>query len=124
MARLVRATGRYKIRDRVARTSRAMTTKRGSRDIGSGLDKAIPSGGPIDTDIAARTDSYFTRTRKIVERFGDMRVTYAIFLRRPAICAPRLMAEWIAAAARERGIEAELTLTHEEGAWVGAGEPL
>ena len=49
------------------------------------------AGGEIEADIAARTDSYFTRTRKIVERFGDKPVTYAIFLRRPAICAPRLM---------------------------------
>jgi len=49
----------------------------------------------IAADIAARTDSYFTRTRKILERFGDKPVTYAIFLRRPVICAPRLMAEWI-----------------------------
>src|ERR1035438_6116779 len=80
--------------------------------------------GAIATDIAARTDSYFTRTRKILERFGDKRVTYAIFLRRPAICAPRMMAEWIDAAVRERGIEVELTLTHEEAAGVGAGEPL
>ncbi len=82
------------------------------------------AGGEIEADIAARTDSYFTRTRRIVERFGDVRVTYAIFLRRPAICAPRLMREWIEAAARERGIAAELALTHDEGAWVGAGEPL
>src|SRR3954466_10910427 len=56
---------------------------------------AVPNGGPdggtvttmaggdIAKDIAARTDSYFTRTRKIVERFGDKPVTYAIFLRRP-----------------------------------------
>ena len=34
----------------------------------------------IAADIAARTDSYFTRTRKILERFGDTPVTYAIFL--------------------------------------------
>src|ERR1700709_1399626 len=81
-------------------------------------------GGDIRADIAARTDSYFTRTRKILERFGDKRVTYAIFLRRPVICAPRLMAEWIEAAASERGIGVDLTFTHDEGAWVGAGEPL
>ena len=57
-------------------------------------------GDAIARDIAARTDSYFTRTRKILERFGDKPVTYAIFLRRPVICAPRLMSEWIEAAAR------------------------
>lgn len=84
----------------------------------------MSTGGEIGADIAARTDSYFTRTRQIVERFGDKHVTYAIFLRRPVICAPRIMTDWVAAAAAERGIAVELTLTHEEGAWVGAGEPL
>jgi nicotinate phosphoribosyltransferase len=81
-------------------------------------------GGEIGADIAARTDSYFTRTRKILERFGDRRVTYAIFLRRPVICAPRMMTEWIDAAARAFGERFDLTLGYPEGAWVGAGEPL
>ena len=80
--------------------------------------------GDIAADIAARTDSYFTRTRQVLERFGDAHVTYAVFIRRPVIFAPRLMVDWIEAAARERGIAIELTLTHEEGAWVGAGEPM
>jgi nicotinate phosphoribosyltransferase len=82
------------------------------------------AGGDIGADIAARTDSYFTRTRKILEKFGDVTVTYAIFMRRPVISAPRIMADWVAAAAKARGITANLTLMHEEGAWVGAGEPL
>ena len=37
----------------------------------------------LAADIAARTDAYFNRTRAIVQRFGDKRVTYAVFLRRP-----------------------------------------
>jgi len=82
------------------------------------------AGGEIGADIAARTDSYFTRTRKIVEKFGDKPVLYAIFLRRPVICAPRLMTDWIAAVAKEKGTSFDLTLNHPEGAWVGAGEPL
>ena len=84
----------------------------------------MTSGGDIGADIAARTDSYFTRTRKVLERFGDVRVTYAIFLRRPVICAPEIMTRWIEAVRREKSISIELTLTHPEGAWVGAGEPL
>src|SRR3546814_2350268 len=35
-----------------------------------------------EADIAAWTDVYFKRTRKAVERFGDIRVTYAVFMRR------------------------------------------
>ena len=82
------------------------------------------TGGDIGADIAARTDSYFTRTRKVLEKFGDVKVTYAIFMRRPVLSAPRVMADWVTAAARERGFSVNLTLMHEEGTWVGAGEPL
>jgi nicotinate phosphoribosyltransferase len=77
-----------------------------------------------DADIAARTDTYFNRTRKIVENFGDRRVTYAVFLRRPVVSAPALMVEWLDAVGAARGQNFEIELTHPEGAWVGAGEPL
>lgn len=74
--------------------------------------------------IAARTDSYFNRTKAIVQKFGDCRVTYAVFLRRPVISAHRLAVEWLQAVARERGTDFDIELTHEEGAWVGAGDPI
>ena len=75
-------------------------------------------------DIAARTDSYFNRTRRIVARFGDKRATYAVFMRRPVISAPRLMVEWLETAAASRGTRFDIELMYPEGAWVGAGEPL
>lgn len=87
-------------------------------------DGSAADAAAILADIAARTDTYFTRTRKVVERFGDRRVTYAIFLRRPVISAPRLMLDWLARAAAALGIELDAELMHEEGSWVGAGEPL
>ena len=77
-----------------------------------------------DADITARTDTYFNRTRAIVSRFGDRRVTYAVFLRRPVVCAPALMVEWLEAVAQSRGEKFHIELMHAEGAWVGAGEPL
>ncbi len=77
-----------------------------------------------DLDIAARTDKYFNRTREIVGKFGDKRVTYAVFLRRPVVCAPALMVEWLEAVAAARAQTFEIELTHREGEWVGAGEPL
>lgn len=80
--------------------------------------------GALETEIAAGTDVYFKRTRAVVERFGDARVTYAVFLRRPVISAPRMMTDFIAAAAAERGTAIDVDLTHTEGEWVGAGEPL
>jgi nicotinate phosphoribosyltransferase len=77
-----------------------------------------------DVSIAARTDSYFNRTKAIVERFGDCRVTYAVFLRRPVISAHRLAVDWLRAVARARATAFDIALTHEEGAWVGAGDPI
>jgi nicotinate phosphoribosyltransferase len=80
---------------------------------------------PVEAaDISARTDKYFNRTSEIVGKFGDRRVTYAVFLRRPVVSAPRLMVEWLRAVAAERKTEFEIELIHPEGSWVGAGEPL
>ena len=75
-------------------------------------------------DIAARTDSYFNRTKRIVAGHGDMRVTYAVFLRRPVISAPRLMLDWLATVAADRGTEFAVDVVHPEGSWTGAGEPI
>ena len=86
------------------------------------MDEPKPSA--LAADIAARTDSYFNRTRQVVAHFGDKRVTYAVFLRRPVISAPRLMLDWLRSVAAERGTTFDIDVTHPEGAWVGAGEPL
>jgi nicotinate phosphoribosyltransferase len=75
-------------------------------------------------DIFSRTDTYFNRTREIVEKFGDRRVTYAVFLRRPVVSAPALMVDWLQAVASERGTKFDIELMHPEGSWTGAGEPL
>ena len=78
----------------------------------------------LAADIAARTDSYFNRTKEVVARFGDQRVTYAVFLRRPVISAPRLMTDWLETVAAARDTAFDIDLMYPEGAWVGAGEPL
>lgn len=77
-----------------------------------------------DADISAWTDVYFRKTRQVVGRFGDARVTYAIFMRRPVISAPRLAIDWLQRVAKGRGTEFEIDLRYPEGKWVGAGEPL
>ncbi|MFT8245308.1 nicotinate phosphoribosyltransferase [Roseomonas sp. BN140053] len=74
--------------------------------------------------MSARTDSYFNRTKAIVAAHGDCRVTYAVFLRRPVVSAPRLMLDWVRAVMARRGAAVEIQLMHEEGAWVGAGDPI
>lgn len=85
-----------------------------------------PSGhpAPLSADIAARADAYFNRTREVIAHYGDCRVTYAVFLRRPVISAPRLMLDWLAAVAAERGTQVDMDVVHPEGTWVGAGEPI
>ena len=65
---------------------------------------------PDLAQIPAWTDHYFLRTKQAVLRFGDVRVTYAVFMRRPVIAAPRLAVDWLrAVAALTRG-EVELAL--------------
>src|SRR5579863_5907268 len=78
----------------------------------------------MEADLAARTDSYFLKTKAIVGRFGDCEATYAVFMRRPVICTPRLAIEFLEGKATERGARFTIDLNHPEAAWVGAGEPI
>ena len=77
-----------------------------------------------EADIAAWTDHYFRRTKEAVGRFGDTVVTYAVFLRRPVVSAPRLAIDWLREMAARRQTSFEIEVRFEEGRWVGAGEPL
>jgi len=96
--------------------------KKDAEDAGA---TACGAGWPTaEAEIAAWTDVYFKRTRKAVERFGDMRVTYAVFMRRPVISAPRLAIDWLTEIGRRRGVEFEIDLRYPEGKWVGAGEAM
>ncbi len=79
---------------------------------------------PAEPDVAAWTDHYFNRSKGIVGRFGDKRVTYAVFMRRPVVSAPRLMIEWLEGIAAARGTAFDIELVYPEGKWVGAGEPI
>ncbi|WP_246149236.1 nicotinate phosphoribosyltransferase [Skermanella pratensis] len=87
-------------------------------------DRSQQSLRPSVSDIDRWTDTYFLRTKATVGRFGDKRVTYAIFMRRPVVSAPRLAVDWLQGVARERGFEVEVDLLHTEGRWIGAGEPI
>lgn len=79
---------------------------------------------PANCEIRHWTDTYFARTRAIIERFGESAVTYAVFLRRPVVSAPRIAVTWLEAIARERAFALEIEVNYPEGKWVGAGEPL
>ena len=75
-------------------------------------------------NVSAWTDKYFSNTKTIIERFGDTEVTYAFFLRRPVLSATRLAVEWAEHEAKLHAQRIHIEVMHEEGAWVGAGEPL
>ena len=84
----------------------------------------IAPKGPSGEQQPHLTDSYFNLTKQIVQENGDAMVTYAIFMRRPVTLAPRLATDWLLEMGRARGESFEIEWLHNEGAWVGAGEPL
>src|SRR5690242_15040045 len=75
-------------------------------------------------DVPVLTDQYFLKTKEVVRRFGDRRATYAVFMRRPVISAPRLLVQFLEAMAADRGTTFDVELLHAEGDWVGAGQPM
>ena len=79
---------------------------------------------PSDREIERYTDHYFNRTKQVIGRFGDARVTYAIFMRRPVVFAPRLALQWLEELGHSRNTSVDLDLRYGEGKWVGAGEPM
>ena len=78
----------------------------------------------FESDIELRTDHYFKLTKKVVEKHGDMEVTYAVFMRRPVIYCPKLAIDWVTSVVDFRGYKINITECFKEGAWVGAGEVL
>src|SRR5947208_3696166 len=86
--------------------------------------EAVRVGVDDTTAIAAQTDSYFLKSKAIVGHFGDRLVTYAVFMRRPVISAPRFAGAFLESMAAGRGESIEIELDHPEGSWVGAGEPI
>ncbi len=93
-------------------------------DKGNGKGNGKAGNGADNAFVEAWADNYFLKTRSIVRHFGDMPVTYAVFMRRPVLLTPRLMIEWLNKMAVERETEFRIELNYQEGDWVGAGEPL
>ena len=87
-------------------------------------DKKPLSAGPSAEAQPALTDSYFLRTKAVVSRSGDIDVTYAVFMRRPVLSAPKLAVDWLETMLNHRGVSYEIDLRHPEGSWVGAGDPI
>ncbi len=82
------------------------------------------TSGPTPEQQPSLTDTYFKHTRHIVQAHGDCEVTYAVFMRRPVTFAGRLAIEWITKMAAARQAELKIEQLYDEGAWIGAGEPI
>ena len=80
--------------------------------------------GPNPERQPGLTDSYFKKTREIILKTGDVKVTYAVFMRRPVTYAGGLAVRWLKAMAKHRKVEIIVQENHPEGAWIGAGEPI
>ena len=74
--------------------------------------------------VRTRTDKYFTKSREVVEKFGDKTVTYGVFMRRRVICAINPAIECLREYYPSAGTPLQITRPYEEGAFVPDGRPL
>jgi len=74
--------------------------------------------------VRTRTDKYFTKSRDIVEKFGDRVVSYGVFMRRRVICAINPAIEVLREYYPADATPLKITRLYEEGAFVPDGKPL
>ncbi|MGH8682661.1 MAG: hypothetical protein ACREVS_00480 [Burkholderiales bacterium] len=74
--------------------------------------------------VRTRTDKYFTKSRVVVEKFGDLTVTYGVFMRRRVICAVNPAIECLRECYPPAATPLQITRPYEEGAFVPDGRPL
>ncbi len=74
--------------------------------------------------VRTRTDKYFTKSREVVEKFGDKAVTYGVFMRRRVICAVNPAIECLREYYPSGAAPLQITRPYEEGAFVPDGKPL
>jgi len=74
--------------------------------------------------VRTRTDKYFTKSREVVEKFGDQTVTYGVFMRRRVICAVNPAIECLREYHPGAATSLRITRPYEEGAFVPDGKPL
>jgi nicotinate phosphoribosyltransferase len=78
--------------------------------------------------LRERTDKYFSKSREIIEKFGDKIVTYGVFMRRGVLCAVNPAIETLRRYYPTQGAQAakplKITRMCEEGAFVPDQKPL
>src|SRR2546430_6947391 len=66
----------------------------------------------------------FSKSRQIIEKFGDLTVTYGVFLRRGVICAVNPAIDVLRQHYPAQAPELKITRLYEEGAFVPDQKPL
>src|SRR4030081_2790972 len=74
--------------------------------------------------LKRRTDKYFSKSRQIVEKFGDRSVTYGVFLRRGVICAIDPAIDLLRQYYSARAEALKITRLYEEGPFVPDQKPI
>ncbi|MCU0805397.1 MAG: hypothetical protein MUF79_09970 [Burkholderiales bacterium] len=74
--------------------------------------------------VRSRTDKYFTKSREVVERFGDREATYGLFMRRRTICAINPAIETLREHYPASATPLRITRLYEEGAFVPDEKPM
>ncbi len=74
--------------------------------------------------LLRRTDKYFSKSRDIIEKFGDRTVTYGAFLRRGVICAVNPAIDVLRQYYPAQAEPLRITRLYEEGAFVPDQKPL
>jgi nicotinate phosphoribosyltransferase len=89
------------------------------------MNKPIESRSAEKRDyVLSRTDKYFTRSRQIIEKYGDRTVTYGVFLRRGVICAVNPAIDVLRQHYPSTAPDLRITRLYEEGAFVPDQKPL
>jgi nicotinate phosphoribosyltransferase len=93
------------------------------------MNKPIESRSAEKRDyVLSRTDKYFTKSRRIIEKFGDRAVTYGVFMRRGVICAVNpaidVLRQHYPVLNGNGARELRITRLYEEGAFVPDQKPL
>ena len=83
-------------------------------------------GLPADrlAQVRERTDKYFTKTREVVEKFGDRTVSYGVFLRHGVICAVNPAIDFLRHNYPATAQPLRITRLYEEGAFVPDQKPI
>jgi nicotinate phosphoribosyltransferase len=69
-------------------------------------------------------DKYFIKTKDIINKFGDKKVIYGVFIRRPAIYAVKFAIDFLNEIAKKNKFEIKIHENFKEGDKTGAGEVL